>query len=175
MASKELYNNNIAAGLALLLALVGAVCLVLTVSSEERQLSLDMTSLESKRKVFMGRSDDDCCICLEGSSLKNKDFSFLDCGHQFHTSCINEWMRNHPRCPICRARHPLSELSEITAVIYSRDCLTLIIRCYNKLYLARINRYFNLRRMREDLTMRTNSLAQSLHNSQLFNSFPVVG
>lgn len=46
--------------------------------------------------------NEDCCICLEkntsGESIKTK------CHHGFHEKCINEWLKNDSRCPICRSQ-----------------------------------------------------------------------
>ena len=44
--------------------------------------------------------DTDCCsICLD--SLED-DISVLKCGHQFHTTCIEQWKKKSETCPICR-------------------------------------------------------------------------
>ena len=47
-------------------------------------------------------SDDDnknCSICL--LSLGN-DIIELNCGHNFHFKCINDWMKKNNTCPLCR-------------------------------------------------------------------------
>ena len=40
----------------------------------------------------------ECSVCLENIGQKN--FSVLECGHTFHTSCI---LRCQNRCPLCRS------------------------------------------------------------------------
>ena len=44
---------------------------------------------------------DECCICLDrienGEKLK-----ILNCCHQFHADCINEWQNKNNRCPFCQ-------------------------------------------------------------------------
>jgi hypothetical protein len=40
----------------------------------------------------------DCCICL--MSLE-KDIIELKCGHQYHRSCLETWMRVKQVCPLC--------------------------------------------------------------------------
>ncbi len=47
---------------------------------------------------------DECIICLEDSSHPQL-YSLLKCGHIFHDTCINKWMRkNKGICPVCRTR-----------------------------------------------------------------------
>lgn len=29
----------------------------------------------------------------------------LNCGHSFHSLCINNWLKNAKTCPICRAKN----------------------------------------------------------------------
>lgn len=76
---------------------------------------------KTNKKILM----DNCSICLEEFnfnevSIKNgknenildqekkvnleKDISLLECGHQFHEECINEWMKKKKECPLCRQK-----------------------------------------------------------------------
>lgn len=43
-----------------------------------------------------------CSICL--ADYKPTDVLRLlpECGHLFHLSCIDTWMKVHPTCPMCR-------------------------------------------------------------------------
>ena len=34
--------------------------------------------------------------------LFDNDITTLECGHQFHTTCINEWLQQRDNCPLCR-------------------------------------------------------------------------
>ena len=51
-----------------------------------------------------------CAICLETPKQTDK-VRTLVCGHQFHSSCISEWIRfskstdSTYTCPICRYIH----------------------------------------------------------------------
>jgi hypothetical protein len=46
-------------------------------------------------------SDDKCTICLE--KFKNKEIKrVLGCNHEFHQCCIDKWLENHQKCPVCR-------------------------------------------------------------------------
>ena len=42
-----------------------------------------------------------CIICLD--EYKNNDkVIYLPCIHFFHKKCINRWLKNKPKCPICQ-------------------------------------------------------------------------
>ncbi len=40
-----------------------------------------------------------CVICLENINGNKKT---LQCGHTFHTKCIQKWLKKNKTCPICR-------------------------------------------------------------------------
>uniref|UniRef100_A0A1D1YKA5 RING-type E3 ubiquitin transferase n=1 Tax=Anthurium amnicola TaxID=1678845 RepID=A0A1D1YKA5_9ARAE len=42
-----------------------------------------------------------CCICQE-EYLDGDDLGELDCGHDFHTTCIKQWLVQKNACPICK-------------------------------------------------------------------------
>lgn len=42
-----------------------------------------------------------CSICTEDFEVTTT-VSILDCGHVYHESCIREWGRYRPNCPLCR-------------------------------------------------------------------------
>ncbi|KAF0921736.1 hypothetical protein E2562_017006 [Oryza meyeriana var. granulata] len=44
--------------------------------------------------------EDDCPICLEEYDYENPKIT-LQCNHNFHLSCIYEWMERSQACPIC--------------------------------------------------------------------------
>ncbi|KAI3777402.1 hypothetical protein L1987_47202 [Smallanthus sonchifolius] len=50
-----------------------------------------------------GQPDDEpCCICQE--EYKNgDDLGALECGHEFHTSCIKQWLLQKNACPVCKS------------------------------------------------------------------------
>ena len=53
---------------------------------------------------------EDCVICLEAmiyDSSKPNEIRVTDCGHMFHTACLNQWRKNI--CPTCRK--PTSRIS----------------------------------------------------------------
>lgn len=59
-----------------------------------------------KQKIYVtedGQPDaEPCCICQE--EYKNgDDLGGLECGHDFHTSCIKKWLSQKNACPVCKA------------------------------------------------------------------------
>ena len=40
----------------------------------------------------------ECAICLETNDSKTRK---LECKHKFHQNCLEEWLKNHKRCPLC--------------------------------------------------------------------------
>lgn len=54
--------------------------------------------LQSSRKVIEG----ECSICTEGM-LGHSPITFCgDCGQNFHTKCIQDWLDREETCPLCR-------------------------------------------------------------------------
>ena len=58
---------------------------------------------------------EDCCaICLDGY-IEGDSLKCLPCGHDFHSQCVEEWIRNHnSTCPQCR-----QDLTSITVAMNS--------------------------------------------------------
>ncbi|CAF0903832.1 unnamed protein product [Adineta steineri] len=48
-----------------------------------------------------GESVSECSICLE-SYRSGQEVSILACSHEYHSSCIGEWMLKNRSCPMCR-------------------------------------------------------------------------
>ena len=42
----------------------------------------------------------ECVICADEG---NEQMHTLECGHQFHASCLLRWFRQSPACPLCRS------------------------------------------------------------------------
>ena len=43
----------------------------------------------------------DCPICYE--TILAKDSKVTSCKHEFHSSCLERWTKDHSTCPLCRA------------------------------------------------------------------------
>ena len=52
------------------------------------------------RNIHYRGADDECSICLQ--LISPKEASTLDCGHKFHTSCLEKWVERSSNCPLCR-------------------------------------------------------------------------
>ncbi|UJR31458.1 hypothetical protein I4U23_018948 [Adineta vaga] len=46
-------------------------------------------------------STSECSICLE-TYRSGQEVSILSCSHEYHSSCIKEWMMKNRSCPMCR-------------------------------------------------------------------------
>ncbi len=44
-----------------------------------------------------------CAVCLY-EHVPKYSCKALECGHQFHPSCIDNWLRENSTCPLCRAQ-----------------------------------------------------------------------
>lgn len=42
-----------------------------------------------------------CCVCQEEYN-NGEDVGTLDCGHDFHTDCIKQWLMHKNWCPVCK-------------------------------------------------------------------------
>nr|XP_043624255.1 E3 ubiquitin-protein ligase MBR2-like [Erigeron canadensis] len=59
---------------------------------------------QRKHMFFMAistQSLEPCCICREEYE-NGDDIGTLDCGHDFHTCCIKQWLTLKNLCPICK-------------------------------------------------------------------------
>ncbi|XP_074367230.1 E3 ubiquitin-protein ligase MBR2-like isoform X2 [Apium graveolens] len=61
-------------------------------SLKERKFSAFMRGLPSLEP---------CCICQE-EYVVGESIGTLDCGHDFHSHCIKQWLRQKNTCPICK-------------------------------------------------------------------------
>ncbi|KAG8632648.1 probable E3 ubiquitin-protein ligase RHG1A isoform X2 [Manihot esculenta] len=83
-----------------LLALEERIGNVSTGLSEETIL----TRLRHRKYSVAARAEveaEPCCICQEEYN-NGEDVGTLDCGHDFHTDCIKQWLMLKNWCPICK-------------------------------------------------------------------------
>ncbi|CAN6244529.1 unnamed protein product [Urochloa humidicola] len=50
------------------------------------------------------QEESQCTVCLEEYEAKDVVRVLPACGHAFHAACIDAWLRQHPTCPVCRAK-----------------------------------------------------------------------
>ncbi|XP_065072022.1 E3 ubiquitin-protein ligase RNF38-like [Rhopilema esculentum] len=43
-----------------------------------------------------------CVVCLCDFE-KSENLRILPCAHEFHSKCVDKWLKSNPTCPICRA------------------------------------------------------------------------
>ncbi|RKU42310.1 peroxisome bioproteinsis factor 10 [Coniochaeta pulveracea] len=58
----------------------------------------DLGGDEKTMAWIKGRQQRNCTLCLEGM----KDPAATPCGHVFCWTCIGDWVREKPECPLCR-------------------------------------------------------------------------
>ncbi|XP_061403496.1 E3 ubiquitin-protein ligase RNFT1-like isoform X2 [Lethenteron reissneri] len=46
--------------------------------------------------------DTECVVCLSDIETR-QSLRVLPCSHEFHATCVDEWLKINPTCPICRA------------------------------------------------------------------------
>lgn len=57
------------------------------------------TKLHTLLNIFEQNILPECSICLDKTSRKRK---MLECDHNFHPECINQWLEENKSCPMCR-------------------------------------------------------------------------
>ncbi|XP_021830483.1 E3 ubiquitin-protein ligase MBR2 isoform X1 [Prunus avium] len=65
-----------------------------------------IVKLMKQRKFFSITAEssvdmEPCCVCQEEYNDED-DIGTLDCGHDFHTKCIKQWLMQKNLCPICK-------------------------------------------------------------------------
>lgn len=67
-------------------------------------------------------AEDTCVICLV--SMADTSTRSLECGHVFHTECLNYWEVNSNLCPCCRKdmKQPLVALRDTLKVLNDAVC-----------------------------------------------------
>ncbi|CAL5070399.1 unnamed protein product [Urochloa decumbens] len=84
-----------------LLALEERIGNVSTGLSEEAVIKLLKQRKFSSWRLKASMDHEPCCICQE-EYVDGDDVGRLDCGHDFHTGCIKQWLVVKNVCPICK-------------------------------------------------------------------------
>ncbi|XP_057498219.1 RING-H2 finger protein ATL8-like [Actinidia eriantha] len=59
-------------------------------------------TMKFNREAFSSMEDAQCAICLGEYQEKEVLRIMPKCGHSFHLSCIDVWLRKQSTCPVCR-------------------------------------------------------------------------
>ncbi|KAI5591801.1 hypothetical protein BDE02_04G108200 [Populus trichocarpa] len=66
-----------------------------------RRLPASRDAIDAMPRITVQEGGNDCAICLNdigiGSELRE-----MPCKHGFHSGCIEQWLRIHGSCPVCR-------------------------------------------------------------------------
>ncbi|PQQ14347.1 putative E3 ubiquitin-protein ligase RHG1A [Prunus yedoensis var. nudiflora] len=59
--------------------------------------------LKHKKYIAVGSQaeTEPCCVCQEEYN-DGEDLGMLECGHDFHSDCIKQWLKHKNLCPICK-------------------------------------------------------------------------
>ncbi|KAJ6686181.1 hypothetical protein OIU79_016056 [Salix purpurea] len=71
-------------------------------SGLEPVLVAAIPTLRFTQEAFSSAEDAQCSICLEEYQEKEELRIMPGCGHNFHLSCIDVWLRKQSTCPVCR-------------------------------------------------------------------------
>ncbi|XP_023548050.1 RING-H2 finger protein ATL7-like [Cucurbita pepo subsp. pepo] len=71
-------------------------------SGLEQVLIAAIPTMKFNREAFNSVEDAQCSICLGEYEEKEVLRMMPKCGHRFHRSCIDVWLRKQSTCPICR-------------------------------------------------------------------------
>ncbi|XP_072952874.1 probable E3 ubiquitin-protein ligase HIP1 isoform X1 [Typha angustifolia] len=84
-----------------LLALEERIGYVSTGLGEEMVMKCLKQRKFSSTMIEAPMEDEPCCICRE-EYVDGEELGTLDCGHDFHTACIKQWLTHKNLCPICK-------------------------------------------------------------------------
>ncbi|XP_023633540.1 probable E3 ubiquitin-protein ligase RHG1A isoform X2 [Capsella rubella] len=76
---------------------IGDVC----TGINEETISNRLKQRRYKSNTKSPQDVESCCICQE-EYTEGEDMGTLECGHEFHSQCIKEWLKQKNICPICK-------------------------------------------------------------------------
>lgn len=70
--------------------------------TNDTAITVDMLTTNTTVFIYNGESLDTCAVCLD--SIRNNTIvrKLNACNHMFHISCIDRWVANNNKCPLCR-------------------------------------------------------------------------
>ena len=103
--------------------------------------------------IFIDKMLVNCSVCLSDINLFDKEVSILNCGHFFHASCLNDWLKQQMNCPECR--------TIVTRGKFARNILPKVKNETLSQWISLKNKFSDLERDRFFLEMENSSLKQS--------------
>ncbi|KAK7292582.1 hypothetical protein RJT34_15433 [Clitoria ternatea] len=77
-------------------------------------------TLNFNQEAFSSFETTHCVICLQEYKEKEVLRIIPKCGHSFHLSCIDMWLRKQSTCPVCRlSLQNASETKHVRAVTFT--------------------------------------------------------
>ncbi|XP_019098062.1 PREDICTED: LOW QUALITY PROTEIN: probable E3 ubiquitin-protein ligase RHG1A [Camelina sativa] len=76
---------------------IGDVC----TGVNEETISNRLKQRKYKSNTKSPQDAEPCCICQD-EYTEGEDMGTLECGHEFHSQCIKEWLKQKNLCPICK-------------------------------------------------------------------------
>lgn len=67
----------------------------------EKQIAKYLTPIRVTADDLLEETNKECVVCL-GDQLIGDPASKLPCGHLFHVGCVEQWLKLHCTCPVCR-------------------------------------------------------------------------
>ena len=54
-----------------------------------------------RSKTDTAKSADQCTVCYDNFKYGEKVKELANCKHTYHSKCIDKWLQNEKRCPVC--------------------------------------------------------------------------
>ncbi|KAL0429398.1 UNVERIFIED_CONTAM: E3 ubiquitin-protein ligase EL5 [Sesamum radiatum] len=54
-----------------------------------------------------------CAVCLDDIRGGDSYRELRECGHCYHSKCIDLWLRSHSTCPLCRTKIPQPQIISV--------------------------------------------------------------
>ncbi|XP_055387731.1 uncharacterized protein LOC129616226 [Condylostylus longicornis] len=64
------------------------------------QSSYSYSESSNSNRTFVVDTSGRCSICM--SDIREREKTYLNCGHSFHSECIQKWLKVKSFCPNCR-------------------------------------------------------------------------
>lgn len=86
----------------ILLIFCGIILYTTIIKCFKKQPTNNNTNTLTSNIILLDKEENETCsICL--ILFQNDDeITRLNCGHLFHTHCVNQWISNKNNCPLCR-------------------------------------------------------------------------